>query len=517
MTTAFLIYILKSSGIITLFLFTYILFLEKETFFKANRIFLIFGIFISFFLPTFQIIKTIEVVEPVISTKIPVLADQITENPPGKPFSTDTLLFWLYGFGVLILSTKIIVHLIILQGLYKGEHTVIENGIRYIYSDKIAEPFSFLNTVYINKNDYTTEEFHLIKLHEETHVIQKHSYDTLLLQFTCILLWFNPFIWIYKIKARQNLEYLADQSVIAKQINIKKYQYLLLKNSIHQNQPLLTNTFFNSLIKKRIVMLIKNKSPKTTKLKFLIILPLLLIFTLIFNSRTEAQIVSYESPSKETIQNDSISFVITKNHTGDQLQAMAKLFIMNNIQFNFRDVKRNKMGTITAIAIECINSSGEKFNYQSKDKGSSGISNILIVCSKNEPNEPMILTKIQKYAEKTAIIPYAVIETPPIFPGCEGQPVSDLRSCFKEKINSYIKTNLRIPSLSPDEQTGTAYVLFKINTDGTVSDIRVRAPNKMYEEEAIRVIRSLPKITPGLREGKSVEIPFSIPIDFEAR
>jgi protein TonB len=61
---------------------------------------------------------------------------------------------------------------------------------------------------------------------------------------------------------------------------------------------------------------------------------------------------------------------------------------------------------------------------------------------------------------------------------------------------------------------GRVYVQFMISKDGTISSIRTRGPDKNLEKEAQRIIRKLPRMTPGKQRGRPVRVPFSIPITF---
>ncbi|WP_340203277.1 M56 family metallopeptidase [Ascidiimonas sp. W6] len=494
----FLIYLLKSSGVLFLFLLTYILLLERETFFKGNRLFLILGIFISFAWPFFEIVSSIEVtavpMETLSSSNLPSTDTVIaTENNSWSPYS---LLIWFYGLGVLILGIRMLFHLYLLYHTYKNKESFNDNGIRYVYSNAITEPSSFFNIIFINRNHYDKNDFELIKLHEQAHVIQQHSYDMILLQLLCIVLWFHPFSWIYKLKATQNLEYLADQFVVERNANLKNYQYLLLKNTVKNAQPLLANTFFNSFIKKRIVMLIKNKSSKSRALKYVSILPLLFFFTIVFNTRTEAQQVVSDSTTSTLKQNDINLATITKSSTDKQLQDLVDLYKKSKIDLTFTEVKRNTSGEIIAIKVNSIDSKGLESGFQIR--GQNSFPPIMI-------NDLLMINRN---------LNFATIEDVPVFPGCEGQPTSQLRECFEEKLNEHITANLRVPEVSTETPKGRVFTLFTIKKDGTIGNIKMRGPNKAYEAEALRILKTLPKMTPAKLDGKAVNIDHAIPINF---
>src|SRR5690606_36304190 len=87
----------------------------------------------------------------------------------------------------------------------------------------------------------------------------------------------------------QNLEYLADKEVIDTQVSKKEYQQALLKICIANFQPALTNQFYQSFIKTRIMMLNKNTGQKPNFWKTSLVLPFLAVFIFFFNVKTVAQ------------------------------------------------------------------------------------------------------------------------------------------------------------------------------------------------------------------------------------
>jgi len=112
-------------------------------------------------------------------------------------------------------------------------------------------------------------------------------------------------------------------------------------------------------------------------------------------------------------------------------------------------------------------------------------------------------------------VPFAVIEDVPLFPGCEKVAKSDRRKCFQEQINKHIRKNFRYPEIAQEMGVqGRVYVNFIISKDGSITNIRMRGPDKNLEKEAKRIISMLPKMTPGKQRGRPVRVPFSIPISF---
>ena len=112
-------------------------------------------------------------------------------------------------------------------------------------------------------------------------------------------------------------------------------------------------------------------------------------------------------------------------------------------------------------------------------------------------------------------VPFAVIEDVPLFPGCEKVAKSERRKCFQEQINKHIRKNFRYPEIAQEMGIqGRVYVNFIISKDGSITNIRMRGPDKNLEKEAKRIISKLPKMTPGKQRCRPVRVPFSIPISF---
>ena len=118
--------------------------------------------------------------------------------------------------------------------------------------------------------------------------------------------------------------------------------------------------------------------------------------------------------------------------------------------------------------------------------------------------------------EEDVDVPFAVIEDVPVFPGCENE--SDKRACFNKMIQKHIGKNFRYPEIAQEMGVqGRVSVMFVIQKDGSIGNVRMRGPDKNLEKEAARIIGKLPKMTPGKQRGRAVRVPFSIPITFKLK
>ncbi|WP_405222449.1 energy transducer TonB [Dokdonia sp. Asnod1-B02] len=120
--------------------------------------------------------------------------------------------------------------------------------------------------------------------------------------------------------------------------------------------------------------------------------------------------------------------------------------------------------------------------------------------------------------EEIADVPFAVIENVPIFPGCESMTNNnDRKNCMSEKVSKLVnkKFNTELGSDLGLSGINRIFVSFKIDKTGRIVNIRSRAPHPRLASEAERVIKLLPKMTPGKQRGKPVGVLYSLPITFK--
>lgn len=111
------------------------------------------------------------------------------------------------------------------------------------------------------------------------------------------------------------------------------------------------------------------------------------------------------------------------------------------------------------------------------------------------------------------------VATPPLFKECENNEMSKEEQyiCFRKNLDRHVRLTFEYPEEAIKEHiTGRVNITFCINTDGTITTISVKAPHKLLENEAKRVIESLPTLIPAKdKDGKPVEITLNYPINFD--
>ncbi|KDN55533.1 M56 family metallopeptidase [Flavobacterium seoulense] len=292
------IYLIKASGLIGVFYLAYTLLLRKETFFSGNRWFLLLGLITSSVLPLFFITKIIWVKPTPTNidwSQIPVTTSTTIPEPETDWYA---IAAYIYLTGIVILFLKLLFDFKSLFGLLKGKTIQQQGNFKLVDITENIAPFSYFNYIVYNSTLYSTAELENILEHEKVHSSQKHSVDVLISRLFCVFFWFNPLIWLYKKVIAQNLEFIADSEAAKKITDKKNYQLTLLKITTQENCVALTNHFYQSLIKKRIIMLNQNQSKKSNSWKYALIFPPLVAFVILFQIEVVAQ--EKETPKQET-------------------------------------------------------------------------------------------------------------------------------------------------------------------------------------------------------------------------
>ncbi len=305
---SFFIYLLKSSSILVLFLMAYHLFLKRETFFTSNRLFLILGLAASFVFPFVTITKTIYVERSPMLSEVSEITTTMIPNLDSTPaFNWFSILFLVYALGILYFSFRLIYHIHTIQKIKKNGNVLAKDSCYHVRTDKRISPFSFFKHIFYYPNQFSNRELNTILNHEQVHVRQLHSFDILFIEIIFILQWFNPAVWFYKTALKQNLEFIADSEACGLSEDRKAYQYLMLKQTLGNHKITIANPFFNSLIKKRIVMLNQSKSKRVNLLKLFLVLPFLGLFLVGFNTKEVVKFNETE-PSHLLIEEPSVEF-----------------------------------------------------------------------------------------------------------------------------------------------------------------------------------------------------------------
>ena len=375
-------YLLQSALISGGFLAVYHLFLKRDTLFKENRLFLLSGLVLAFVFPLIKIQRTIVVDR----SNLLQTAEIATHNTPmtvpqSNIYTMENVLLALYLGVSAFLLLRLIIRLVALKKLARTAHKRKERPFLHMETEKKISPFSFFNYIFYNPRLFDgPKEMQSVLEHEKVHARQYHTLDIMLLEVLRVFFWFNPVLWLYKSAVRQNLEYLADHFAIESATDKKSYQYLMLKQAVNTQEYTLANSFYNSLIKKRIVMLNQNQSKKINVLKTLVVAPLLGLLLVSFNieenylykgSDTLESVMEEETPKDDKM----VELTIDKNTSDTELEDIKKDLKEEGIDFSYTTVRNDDKEIIEiSLHLTGTNEDGKKVsgNYTSNSDGPIG-------------------------------------------------------------------------------------------------------------------------------------------------
>jgi TonB-dependent SusC/RagA subfamily outer membrane receptor len=368
-------YLLKASAVIILFYFCFSLFLKRETFFQHNRWFLLIGLLIALVFPLL-VIPIYVPIEPIVipeMTYVQTTPSSFVVAQPEKVFDWTNLFPIVYGIGFAVFLIQFIFQFGSLALLLLKNPKFKDEVFTYVIIENKISPFSFFKWIIYNPQSFENSELDLMLTHEKVHAKQLHSMDILLTQLACVIFWFNPLMWLYRKEVRQNLEYIADYKTQLKSNCQKEYQRLLVKTSVVNHNITLSNNFYNSLIKERIVMLKKSRSKRKKQFRYLLILPLLGGLLMSMNTETvyvetERPLITENSLASENNddKNKHIEVVFNKDMSDKQLDEIKKELKSSGIEMSLKRLKRNSKGEISDINIGFKTETGAA-NYNVKD------------------------------------------------------------------------------------------------------------------------------------------------------
>ena len=284
-------YLFKLTISLSIVYLFYQLFLRRLTFYNWNRWYLLIYSLVCFVIPFINVF-TIIVEQPALRESafvnyIPAIA-QMTPNNAAPSVGINWWLVTAVVFliGILVMIVRLGMQYYSLFKMRSKAVLLYDNKVKLYHIDAPVMPFSFGRGIYVNQHQHSEYELKDIIRHEFIHVKQRHSLDIIWSELLCILNWYNPFAWLLRHDIRQNLEFIADQQVLQTGLDRKQYQYLLLK-VIGVNSFSIANNFNFSSLKKRIAMMNKAQSARVHLIRFLFLLPLLVVVLLAFRNSTQ--------------------------------------------------------------------------------------------------------------------------------------------------------------------------------------------------------------------------------------
>ena len=481
----FFVYILKSSVCLAIFYLFYRLLLARETFHRFNRFSLLGILLLSCLLPLVEVsVKQETEVHQTMLTleQLLMMADAVNATEAGARAETATVI-WIqvallvYLAGIVFFAFRNVYSLVRLLMLLKsGKKEDIgsylpgrkERVTLIVHNCDIA-PFSWMGYIVISRKDLE-ENGREILIHELAHIHNRHSWDLLVADVCIFFQWFNPASWLLKQELQNIHEFEADETVIKEGVDAKQYQLLLIKKAVGTRLYSMANSFNHSKLKKRITMMLKEKSNPWAKLKYLYILPVAAIAVTAFARPEISETAEEISRMSDALGMEQASLLFSRLH----------------------DISAAKVNDLTAIVeAKAVKTTEEPVQVAPVLKDTA------------KPVEVKYIPA--EVTEKLQGTPFfEVVEQMPEYPGGMAAALE------------YIQKNMRYPETAKKNGTqGRVTVQFIIDKGGNVTDPKViRAVDKDLDAEAIRLIGTMPKWKPGMQKGQAVAVKYTLPVMF---
>ena len=439
----------------------------------------------------------------------PVLPE-VTVNTNATPsrFSLWQVVGGIYLIGVGVMTLLFLFKLGKLVALIIRSPKRKMSGCTAVFTGRDQGSFSFFRYAFFPNENVDPD----IMRHEMSHISHHHSWDILFAEVMMILQWFNPFIYLYKKELQSLHEYQADRDVVATGVDKKNYMMLILQQCTAVDFSGMSNNFSLILTKKRIKMITRNEKAKGLWWRLLATLPVLAIL-MIANTKVTAQeqksddkLFTVEFGQFEIFDDDGFPMqlrdTVMYNDDGSYFKfeisdapdpisgEMRKKITMTSFNpdgtpsnnFKINEVERH--GDTTTYSIDPFTISADKFN---KFKITSGED---------------INVKV-KHAKNDSI--YQIVDQMPEFPG------------GTEALLKFVANNVKYPEKAKDEEiSGRVFISFVIEKDGSVSNVELkRGIGGGCDDEAVRVVKAMPKWKPGIKDGKPVRVSYMMPINFK--
>ncbi|ALM20733.1 hypothetical protein AAT17_05580 [Nonlabens sp. MIC269] len=257
-------YLINSTASLFVLWLFYKLTLENSSWHHVKRYYLLLATIFSLLIP-FVVVNTVVVSVDRASAFLveqPIITDLHNEQPT-ETFDWTAVLLSVYAVGILIMSWRFVKNIIRFR-VENEDEIKPYNNYQLILRHAFTVPHSFINRIFVSKNQYANNQIpELVLEHEKVHLDQRHSIDVLMIELLLILLWFNPVLYLLRYSIKLNHEFLADKAVLDQGVDTTEYQETLLNYSQHSHYTSLANTFNFPIIKKRF-RIMKTKTSNTS-------------------------------------------------------------------------------------------------------------------------------------------------------------------------------------------------------------------------------------------------------------
>ena len=497
---------------------------RDTTFFNANRWYLLLSLALGLMLPSFilpdlnrpEVTALQEVyLAPITISVDRIEQEMITITPDHGLDYLSIILNIIYWFGFCIAL------LVFMKGLWKiyeiFKSSKLEKHPNYVLvkTKCLHLPFSFFGYLFWSEDQpFEPADYDKILTHELAHIRGKHSYDVMFLELLCICFWWNPLIYLYRSAIRNVHEYLADDAVL-KHTHRKQYGHLLLRQFQSGLTFALANNFIHSQLKKRIKMMTKTKSRQFLRLKYLFVLPLIVVLALLVSRKTSIAHTIEAETITQLLQNDpfdedalraKLTAILKKYDQNEALNSNNKQVLQSYFQtvLSFLSDYPEEQEKILAIQAEITNNEIDLDKIKARN----------LATIKRFANGEFDSSNSLSTSKGTV---FNAVDEMPRFPGCENFAEAERAACSKRQLVEFLVNNMKYPQAAKEAKVeGQVLVKFVVMADGTISNIQ--AVNDIgfgCADAAKSIVAKMPNWIPGKQEGVPVNTEMTLPFSFK--
>ena len=185
-------------------------------------------------------------------------------------------LAYIYIIGIAVALTVYMFRLLtLMRVIHRSQritHPIVPKDVHLMLDMRIKQPSSWMHWIFIGPIDLKQNAEAVLR-HELAHVRMRHSWDVILCDLSCRLLWCLPFAWMLRQDLVDVHEYQADEAVLQGGVTLKDYEHLLVRKAVQTQMLPITNTLHRGALKKRFAMMHSARSSRWSRLKLLYLFP----------------------------------------------------------------------------------------------------------------------------------------------------------------------------------------------------------------------------------------------------
>ncbi|HER08085.1 MAG TPA: TonB family protein [Bacteroides sp.] len=500
-----ILYLLKVSAGLGIIFIPYYFLIRNDPDLLLKRFYLLAGLLAAWIFPLitfrkpelFSGLNPTVFMDPSTPSSVPDLTGSRPTGLQGVDATARLSINWvqllavIYLAGLLLLLARNIWLLLKWNRTWKrsknGDGTALANN------DQV---FSLFTRIFIPASLRDHADFETVLLHERAHIRQLHFIDLMLMEFTLLLTWFNPFSWLISRMIKENHEHLADRQVLSAGVNPARYRAQLLNLTLGVPVFRLGNQFNHSLTFKRFNMMKKPKSSLKGIVKIALLIPaVLLILGLATGMSPQEKGIKGKvifSGTDEPAPGASVVIAGTTMGTVTGTDGTFRLnvegdpeIVISFVGFQTLKLRASEIGR-KPLALE-----PKVYTLDLED----------LPVQESKKSAESIKIPEEKHTEKEI---FFLVEDMPSFPGGNAA------------LKDYIYSNLEYPENARSGGiTGEVLVQFLVTASGKLQDIRVaRSSYAGFDRPALEVFEGMPDWKPGRQRGKPVAVNVIVPVRF---